>query len=230
MMRMIRQSITGLALILLFFTNHAARCQDYAAWIRSTDSRDNTLIAEMIEQGDLAVAHAVARSLAAREDSRIEEIIIAIEQKRAGSSRGCWEREHILRVLLAGVFSQELKDSVLEERLLANRNALDYLLTHLTEYDLPLKREIIRLLSALHPPEYQQVLMAEGRKITELLAQQEGRLEAEQAALIVTFLDTVKKTENPEFADLALSILRLGRHPEVAERARSTARSLLLGL
>jgi hypothetical protein len=208
-----------------FISRQPAPAQDYQAWIRNSDRRDNTLIAEIIENGDLSAAIESARALGSRPDFRVQEIILAVGE--SFSSRA-WEGELILRVILASVFPPELERGELERRLLLNREAMDFLVAHLSVYTTELKTEIVRLMAGLPLPEYQGALMEQGRGLTELLERQEGRLQAEQARLALTFLDTIEDMGRPEFGQLALSILERTRHPEVADRARATARSLLL--
>ena len=212
-------------MLLCFLPLHTA-AQDYTSWIRYSDSRDNDLIAELIEQGDLAIGLDVANALGLREDVQIQEIILAVGEQI--THRSSWERELILRVMLASVFAPTLESSELERRLRVNRNGIDFLVANLPRFGLSLKREVVRLLSFLHPPEYLGTLMAEGRRITEMLREQEGQLSGEQAALTLTFLETVGTIANPEFANLVLLILERTRHLEVAEKARSVSRSLLV--
>lgn len=212
-------------MLLCFLPLHTA-AQDYTSWIRYSDSRDNDLIAELIEQGDLAIGLDVANALGLREDVQIQEIILAVGEQI--THRSSWERELILRVMLASVFAPTLESSELERRLRVNRNGIDFLVANLPRFELSLKREVVRLLSFLHPPEYLGTLMAEGRRITEMLREQEGQLSGEQAALTLTFLETVGTIANPEFANLVLLILERTRHLEVAEKARSVSRSLLV--
>jgi hypothetical protein len=212
-------------MLLCFLPLHTA-AQDYTSWIRYSDSGDNDLIVEMIEQGDLAIGLDVAEALGLREDVQIQEIILAVGEQI--THRSSWERELILRVMLASVFAPTLESSELERRLRANRDGIDFLVANLHQFGLSLKREVTRVLSFLHPPEYLCTLMAEGRRITEILREQEGRLNGEQAALTLTFLETVGTIADPEFANLVLLILERTRHLEVGEKARSVSRSLLV--
>jgi hypothetical protein len=216
----------GLAFTLLWLLPLHTAAQDYTSWIRYSDSGDNDLIVEMIEQGNLAVGLEVAGALGRREDVKVQEIILAVGEQK--THRPNWERELILRVTLASVFAPVLESSELERRLRANRNGIDFLVTNLPRFGLSLKREVIRVLSFLHPPEYLSAVMAEGRRLTELLWEQEGQLNGEQAALTLTFLETVDTIADPEFANIVLLILERTRHLEVAEKARSVSRSLLV--
>ena len=217
---------TVLAVSLLWFFPLHTAAQDYTSWIRYSDSGDNDLIVEMIEQGDLAIGLDVAGALGLREDVQVQEIILAVGEQI--THRQSWERELILRVMLASVFAPTLESSELERRLRANRNGIDFLVANLPQFGLSLKREVTRVLSFLHPPEYLSTLMAEGRRITEILREQEGQLSGEQAALTLTFLETVGTIADPEFANPVLLILERTRHLEVAEKARSVSRSLLM--
>lgn len=221
-----RAIATGLALSVLWFLPLQIAAQDYVSWVRYSDSRDNELIVEMIEQGDLTAGLDVAESLGLREDVQVQEIILATGEQI--TQRPSWEREMILRVMLASVFAPSLESSELERRLQANRRGIDFLVANLSRFGLSLKREIIRLLAFLHPPEYLSTLMAEGRQIAEIMIEQEGNLSGEQAALTLTFLETVGRIADPEFANLVLLLLERTRHIEVAEKARSVSRSLLV--
>ena len=80
-----------------------------------------------------------------------------------------------------------------------------------------------------HPDEYLGALMTEGRRLADLLREQDGALNGEQAGLVLTFLGTIASISDPEFADIVLLILQRSRHLEVAEKARTLSRSLLLG-
>ncbi len=216
----------GLAFTLLWFLPLHSAAQDYTSWIRYSGSADNDLIVEMIEQGDLTIGLEAAGALGLREDIQIQEIILAVGEQVTHRPR--WERELILRVMLVSVFAPTLESSELERRLRANRNGIDFLVANLPQFGLSLKREVIRILSFLHPPEYLNTLMAEGRRITVILREQEGKLSGDQAALTLTFLETVDTIADPEFANLVLLILERARHLEVAEKARSVSRSLLV--
>jgi hypothetical protein len=217
---------TGLAVTLLWFIPLQTTAQDYIAWIRYSDSSDNDLIVEIIEQGDLATALDVAGALGLREDVQVQEIILAVGEQV--TPRPSWERELILRVMLESVFAPALESSELERRLRANRDGIDFLIANLPQFGLSLRREVIRILSFLHPPEYLSTLMVEGRRITEILREQEGHLSGEQAALTLTFLETAGTIADPDFVNLVLLILERTRHLEVAEKARSVSRSLLV--
>jgi hypothetical protein len=211
--------------LLLWFPCAGAAAQDYAAWIGSSDSRDNQLIAEMIDQGDLTVGMQIAAALGGRQDAEIGDIILAVGE--VNDARPQWERELILRALLVSVFPSSLGASDLETRLAGNREGFDFLVAGLPGFTLSLEREVVRLLGFLHPPEYLGTLMREGRRLTELLQEQEGRLNGEQAGLILTYLETVRRIADPEFTDIVLFILQSTRHLEVAQMARTVSRSLL---
>lgn len=200
-----------------------AVAQDFAAWVRTSGREDNDLLIELISQGELSACLEICRAIGLRSDFRVGEVILAL----GGSFSRASQNELLLRVLLASVFPVGLERTELRERLKENLESLDFLFSTLSRYDLPLKREIIRLMAGLPEPKYQGMLMSEGRRITELLRRQKGRLEQEQAALIVTFLETVSATGSPDFADVVLTILERTRHPGVAEKARSVARVLL---
>jgi hypothetical protein len=224
----IRAIIKAAAFHLLCFAPVCpAPSQDYASWIQYTDSSDNRLVIEIIEQDDLCTAMDAAAALGLREDAQIEEIILAVGG--AADRRPRWERELILRGMLGSVFSSSMDSSELQSRLRANRRGIDFLVANLPGYTLSLKREVIRLLGYLHPAEYLSVLMSEGRRLAQLLKQQEGRLNGEQAGLAITYLDTIGRIGEPEFADIALLMLERSRHLEVAQKARSVSGMLLLG-
>jgi hypothetical protein len=189
----------------LFLCPQASAAQDRASWIRYSDAGDNLLIVEMIEQGDLAVGLEAAAALGRREDFRVGAIILALGQ--SSDPRPDWERELVLRTLLHSVFPSSLGGLELERRLQANREGFDY----------------------LHPPEYLGALMSEGRRLAEVLPSQAGMLNGEQAGLAITYLDTVGAIAQPEFADIVLLILERSRHLEVAQKARTVSRILLLG-
>ena len=221
-----RAVISALALTLTCFLPADPAAQEIGSWIRHSDSRDNSLIVEMIRQGDLSAGLEVAAAIGLREDVEIQEIILAVGETI--DPRPQWERELILRTVLASVFPASLEDSELESRLRRNREGLDFLAAGLPHYTLSLKREVVRLLGFLHPPEYLSALMREGRRLAEVLENQQGRLNGEQAGLTLTYLETVGRIADPEFAHIVLLILQRSRHLEVAEAARSVSRSLLL--
>jgi hypothetical protein len=218
--------IPALALAFICLLTREAAAQDYDSWIRYSDSRDNALIVEMIRQGDLSTALEIAAAIGLRKDFVIREIILSLGERI--DPRPYWEKELILRVLLASVFPASLDDSELEARLRENREGFDFLVAGLPHFTLSLRREVIRLLGFLHPPEYVSALMSEGRWLADLLTLQRGDLDGEQAGLTLTYLETVDRIAEPEFADIVLLILERSRHPEVAEAARSVSRSLLL--
>jgi hypothetical protein len=199
--------------------------QELVDWIRYSDSGDNLLVVEMIRQGDLATGLEIASALGLREDFLVGEIILAVGEE--GDDRPQWERELILRALLTSVFPASLGEEELEGRLQQNRGAFDFLVQGLPDFTLSLKREILRLLGYLHPPEYKSAVMQEGRRLAEVLKLQEGGLNGEQAGLTITYLETLRSLGDPEFADIALLILQRSRHIEVAEKARSVSRFLL---
>jgi hypothetical protein len=180
----------------------------------------------MIRQADLTTALEIAAAVGLREDVEIQDIILAVGE--TSDRRPPWERELILRAMLVSMFPASLSDSELEARLAANREGLDFLVAGLPDFTLSLKREIIRLLGFLHPPEYVSALMREGRQLAELLQAQRGQLNGEQAGLTLAYLETVGRIANPEFANLVLFILERSRHIEVADKARSVSHSLLL--
>jgi hypothetical protein len=199
--------------------------QDLVSWIRYSDSRDNPLVVEMIRQGDLSAGLEIAAAVGLREDFRVGDIILAVG--REGDDRPHWERELVLRALLNSVFPASLGEEELEGRLQTNREAFDFLVQGLPEFTPSLKRDILRLVGYLHPPEYMSAVMQEGRRLAELLKSQEGGLNGEQAGLTLTYLETLRRLGDPEFAGIALLILKRSRHLEVAEEARSVSRFLL---
>ncbi len=219
--------ISALVLVSICLLPPAVAAQDYGSWIRYSDSRDNQLIVELIRQGDLTTGLEIAAAIGLREDPQVQEIILAVGETT--DLRPQWERELILRALLASVFPPSLQDTELAERLGKNVEGFDFLVAGLPHFTLSLRREVTRLLGFLHPPEYESVLMSEGRWLAEVLRNQQGRLNGEQAGLTLTYLETVGRIANPEFGDTVLLILERSRHPEVAEAARSVSRSLLLG-
>ncbi|UCF99305.1 MAG: hypothetical protein JSV89_07130 [Spirochaetaceae bacterium] len=218
--------IPAVSLMILCFCPTRVACQDYGSWIRYSDRSDNALIVEMITEGDLSVGLEVASALGLRQDVRVQEIILAIGEMV--DPRPQWERELILRTILAFVFPPDSEASELEARLQANREAIEFLVANLPQFSLSLKREVIRLLGFYHPPESLSVLMVEGRGLSDLLTLQRGNLNGEQAGLTLTYLDTIGRIGDPVFADIVLLLLERSRHIEVAEKARSVSRSLLL--
>ena len=226
---MLRQAaiISTLALAFICSGPKQAPAQDYTSWIRISDSGDNRLIVQMIEEADLGTALEIVTATGLREDAQIQEIILAVGERT--DARPFWERELILRALLASVFPEDPGNSELEKRLQLNREGIDFLVTGLPAFNLSLKREIIRLLGTLHPPEYLSTLMCEGRGLSDLLTLQRGDLNGEQAGLTLTYLETIDRIGDPDFSEIVLLILERSRHLEVAEAARSVSRSLLLG-
>ena len=220
-----RSVVSVLSAVLLSFSCAGATAQDYASWIRRSDSRDNRLIAEMMDQGDLTAGLQIAAALGDRQDAEIQDIILAVGE--ASDARPQWERELILRALLVSVFPASLGDGELADRLAANREGFHFLVSGLPGFTLSLKREIIRLLGFFHPAEYLGSLMREGRLLAELLQRQEGQLNGEQAGLILTYLETLRRIADPEFGDIVLLIRKRSRHPEVAQAANNVSRSLL---
>jgi len=214
------------AIVILTSTGSPLPAQDYASWIQYTDRGDNPLIAQMIEEGDLSVALEMATALGRRQDYAIHGIILSVGQM--ANLRPEWERELILRTILVEVFSPALDFEQLERRSRENREGIDFLVESLPGFRDSLKREVIRLMAYIHPGEYLGMLMTEGRRMADLLRQQNGMLNGEQAGLILTFLETVGSISDPEFADIVLLILQRSRHLEVAEKARAVSRSLLL--
>ena len=220
-----RVIICALALGLIFLPPADVAAQDYASWIRYSDRADNPLIVEMIREADLNTALEIAQAVGLREDVCIRDIILEVGE--TVNLRPQWERELVLRMLLASVFSPGLDDEALEAALLENREGIDFLVAGLPDFTLSLKREVIRLLGFLHPPEYAGPLMAEGRRLADLLTLQRGDLNGEQAGLTLMYLQTVQRVGNPEFSDVVLMILERSRHLEVAGAARAVARDLL---
>ena len=215
-------------LVCAFFCFGAASApsQSSVSWVRYSDSSDNLLIAEMIDQGDLSFALEVASALGLRTDVRIGEIILALGEMV--DERPQWEREMILRMLLASVFPADAGESELTAGLEENGEAIQFLAADLPRFSLSLRREVIRLLGFHHPAGSLSALMAEGRRLSDLLRLQSGELNGEQAGLALTYLDTIERIGDPDFADIALMLLERSRHLEVAEKARSVSRSLLL--
>ncbi|MBN2551416.1 MAG: hypothetical protein JXB06_01545 [Spirochaetales bacterium] len=218
--------VTVLVCAFYFLGAASAPSQSSVAWIRHSDSSDNLLIVEMIEQGDLSFALEVASALGLRTDVRIGEIILALGGMV--DERPQWEREMILRMLLASVFPADTVEPELAAGLEENGEAIQFLTANLPRFSLSLKREVIRLLGFYHPAGSLSALMAEGRRLSDLLRLQSGDLDGEQAGLALTYLDTIQRIADPDFADIALMLLERSRHLEVAEKARSVSRSLLL--
>jgi hypothetical protein len=220
-----RAVFSAIALSLICFLPTKTAAQTTASWVRFSDSGDNPLIVEMMRQGELSTAMEIAKEIGLREDPAIQELILAMGETI--DPRPQWERELILRALLNSVFPPEAEASDLEHRLQVNREAVEFLVDNLPQYSLSLKREVIRLLGFLHPPESLSALMQEGRRLADLMTLQRGNLTGEQAGLTLTYLETVDRIADPEFADIVLLILERSRHMEVAEAARSVSRSLL---
>ena len=168
-----------------------APCQSPVSWIRYSDSSDNLLIAEMIEQGDLSFSLEAASALGLRTDVRVGEIILTLCE--GVDERPQWEREMILRMLLASVFPAGAAESDLAARLEENGEAIQFLAADLLRFSLSLKREVIRLLGFHHPAGSLSTLMEEGRRLSDLLRLQSGELEGEQAGLALTYLDTIQR-------------------------------------
>jgi len=220
-----RAVFPAIALSVICFLPTKAAAQATASWIRYSDSRDNPLIVEMMRQGDLSIAMEIAKAIGLREDPAIQELILTMGETI--DPRPQWERELILRALLVSVFPPDAQASDLEYRLRVNREAVEFLVANLPQYSLSLKREVIRLLGFFHPPESLSALMREGRRLADLMTLQRGNLNGEQAGLALTYLQTVDRIADPEFADIVLLILERSRHLEVAEAARTVSRSLL---
>ena len=112
-----------IVLALLCFRPASAAAQDYTSWIQFSDSSDNPLIVEMIEQGDLAIGLEAAAALGLRRDAQVQEIILAVGE--IVDLRPAWERELILRTLLHSVFASSLESAEMEDRLRTNSEGID---------------------------------------------------------------------------------------------------------
>ena len=209
----------------------ALQCQEFSAWIPSTDRTDNPLIRELLSSGSLGERLAVAEALGARGDAYIGDLLESLLAGLSGPARP--EGELLLRVMLASVFPPSLSAEELERRLGPNRQAIELLAESVPGFGAPLARETCRVLARAIGTGggggLKGALMAEGRRLAEALGERSGYSDSEEADRLAAFLEAVETIADPVFADIVVRILETTRTRELGRYARFVLARILPG-
>lgn len=193
-------------------------------WVFYTDRTNNPEIREFITESDLESAIQAAKALGSRPDPFVADIVAALLEQ--SSNRTASQSGFILRILLSSVFPSGMDKQLLQKRLLENKESLDLLAANLSRFTPQLKAEVLRLLRSPALESYDAILLEQGKELSDLLKSQNGFADAEQTALIETFLESVTSRKDPDFLDPVLRILERTRQKSIAEKAKLAALSL----
>ncbi len=187
-------------------------------WIAVTDRSDNPLLIEFLLSADLAESLQAVEEIGGRRDPYISDIISALQ----GSHR----QQLLLRSLLRAAFSPEASREELERRLAANQEGLELLAHGLDGFELPLRRESVRVLRASGSEEFDRYVLGQAGWCVGLLREQKGLTDAEQSAFLLEILEYAGSRRSTLFLDPVLRILEATRNRVVAEKALQIARML----
>jgi len=186
-------------------------------WAVHTDRRQNPLILEAMQSGDLAEALEAAQSLGGREDPYVADILSGLLSRR---------QELPILFLLRAVFPPTESPQVLSERLSLNAQGLDALAAGLGGFSLALRREVVRLLRHSGKRAYDGPVLAQAGWLGERLRAQGGRAEVELAELALEVLAYAGSSANPVFLDPVLRLQASSRETAIARLAAAVAAGL----
>jgi hypothetical protein len=193
-------------------------------WIAVTDRSDNPVIIEYLSSADFSQSCQIVAELGKRADPYISDILGVLLEPFSGTLG--YRQQHLARTLLLAVFPPALSTAQLERRLSANPEGLSLLARGLNEFQLPLRREAVRVMRSSGSEGLDKYIVEQAAWCYRLLERQSGRADAEQRALIVEILEFAEARRNPDFLDPVLRILEATRDRTVAEKALQTARNL----
>ncbi|OHD25795.1 MAG: hypothetical protein A2064_05185 [Spirochaetes bacterium GWB1_66_5] len=189
-------------------------------WAVFTDRRQNPLILEAMQSGDLADALETARALGRREDVYVADILSGLLSRR---------QELPILFLLRAVFPPAESSRSLSERLSANTQGLDELAEGLGSFSLALRREVVRLLRHSGNRAYDGQVLLQAAWLGERLRAQGGRAEAELAGLALEVLAYAESSAQPVFLNAVLRLQESSRSAPIAHRAAAVAAELAKG-
>lgn len=187
-------------------------------WAIYTDRRQNPLILEAMQSGDLADALDTAQALGRREDVYVVDILSGLLSR---------QRELPILFLLRAVFPPAESSRILSERLSANAQGLEELASGLGGFSLALRREVVRLLRHSGNRSYDGAVLLQAAWLGERLKAQGGRAEAELAGLALEVLAYAESSANPVFLDAVLRLQKSSRSAPIAHRAAAVAAELV---
>jgi len=187
-------------------------------WAIYTDRRQNPLILEAMQSGDLADALETAQALGRREDVYVVDILSGLLSR---------QRELPILFLLRAVFPPAESSRILSERLSANAQGLEELASGLGGFSLALRREVVRLLRYTENRSYDGAVLLQAAWLAERLKAQGGRAEAELAGLALEVLAYAESSANPVFLDAVLRLQESSRSAPIAHRAAAVAAGLV---
>jgi hypothetical protein len=186
-------------------------------WAVFTDRRQNLLILEAMQSGDLADALETAQALGRREDVYVADILSGLLSRR---------QELPIMFLLRAVFPPTESSRTLSERLSANAQGLDELAARLGGFSLDLRREVLRLLRYSGNRAYDGAVLLQAAWLGERLRAQGGRASAELAGLALEVLSYAESSADPVFLDAVLRLRESSRSASIARRAAAVAAEL----
>jgi hypothetical protein len=186
-------------------------------WVAYTDRKQNPIILELLEAGELDEALQAIRALGLREDAYVSDILSALK------GRG---QQVQLLFLLRAMFPPGKSLQELRPRLSANREGLGELANGLKGFGLELRREVVRVLRLAGDRSYDGPVLAEAGWLRERLLAQAGRADAVLAELALEVLAYAGSSANPIFLDPVLRLKACARSAPVARRAAEAAAQL----
>jgi hypothetical protein len=195
---------------------------EWSAFVRGSTRASNPLIISLLKNADLEMGLQIASSLGERGEPYIGDIIDAIASGYA--TRTDFERQYLLRVLIASLLRESLPVETVQGRIRVNLESLERLIQRMPELQDPLlKRELVRVVD-LYPEESLIPRVSEQfRIILDDLNDNRGLIPLPDQALLVSLIAFAMHHPLMEFLSPCLEAARLSRDAEAVRNARAAA-------
>ena len=195
---------------------------EWSAFVRGSTRASNPLIIALLKDADLTIGLQIASAIGERGEPFIGDIIDAIAS--GYDSKTDFEREHLLRVLLASLLRESLPGETIQGRIRANLEALERLVQRMPEFQDPLlRRELVRVVE-YHPDALLIPRVSEQfRIVLDDLDRNRGAIPLPDQALLGTLVAFAARHPLTDFLSPCLETARLSRDADTVRSARAAA-------
>jgi hypothetical protein len=213
-----------ISLLLALFPLPAA-ANELENLVSSSGRESNPRIIGLLSTSDLETQLCIAKALGQREDPYAADIIEAISARFDGKTES--NREHLLRVVLFSLYGPDAPPGARQERVEANRAAIDSLLKIFPGFHDPqLKSALIGLIPLLGVREYDSLVVATAGTIIQTMRNHDGIPPAE-TGLLSAILSFFQADPRMDFLEPCISIADSSRDARIVRLARDTAKRIV---
>ncbi|HEY9594892.1 MAG TPA: hypothetical protein VHE79_10465 [Spirochaetia bacterium] len=202
---------------------------DWRSFAAGSGPSEDSLLLDVMDGHDLDTELAICQGVVERRDHAVGGFIDALAARHHGVGPSSDRAELLLRVTVAGLFSDGLTDAETAVRVSANRSALEDLERRITEWrDPQLVSLLVGLAPRMDPGIGLPALMRVYVRLVGALRDGRGDTSPPMTALGLAWCRAVETAGGRDFLDPCVTVASLSTDPDLVAAARRAARQLVV--